>query len=272
MYVLSPNPGSDEMREPSMRCGYLRWQPAQGCVAHAHQDAAEVFVIIEGAARFAVATDHRRVGAGSAVYVPPGVPHALTVAGTAPLLAFWAVMPNHVPSHTFYHEDGSPYQWDPPSAITTAFDTAPFWLVTRGTEWEPAIPPYVTGAEGARAHLHVLTPQTEDGVWNDRLRGGYATWPVGMECDVHAHWEAGEFFTFLEGACAFSSDEGTRLLPAGHTVYVGPDERHKLKSVGDVPLVMFLAVSPNHSPTHTFYAPDGTPVDRDRTRPANPVS
>lgn len=200
------------------------------------------------------------------------MPHALAVAGAEPLLAFWAVMPNRVPSHTFYREDGTPYPWDPPLPEESGPGDAPFWLVSRTNAWEPDVPPSGGTPDGAAPRLHVLTPDMADGVWNDHLRGGYACWRVGMDCEVHSHWQAGEFFTFLEGACEFSSDEGTRVLPAGHTVYVGPGERHKLTSVGDAALLMFLAVAPNHSPTHTFYAPDGSPIPRDRPRPANSVS
>lgn len=65
MYVLSPEPGRDEVREPEMRCGYMRWQPGQGCLAHAHPGAAEVFVIVEGAARFAAAGGRHTVTAGA---------------------------------------------------------------------------------------------------------------------------------------------------------------------------------------------------------------
>lgn len=271
MYVLSPDPGRDEAHEPEMRCGYLRWGPGQGCLAHAHPGAAEVFVIIEGAATFAVEGRRQTVARGSSVYIPAGEPHALAVAGHTPLLAFWSVMPNLVPSHTFYRADGSPYPWDPPPPGSTSRGDAPFWLVSQAAPWEPDIPPDVTSPRDSSARLHVLTPGMADGIWNDHLRGGYASWPIGMACDVHSHRRAGEFFTFLEGACELTSDEGTWVLPAGRAVYVGPDERHKLTSAGDVPLRMFLAVAPNHSPTHTFYAPDGTPIPRDRPRPANPV-
>ncbi|MGH2459823.1 MAG: cupin domain-containing protein [Chloroflexota bacterium] len=116
--------------------------------------------------------------------------------------------------------------------------------------------------------MRILAPGTaKSSVWNDYLRADYATWPVGQECEVHSHRDATEVFVFLAGQCEFTSEGETVVVGAGSTVYVGPEEKHKLKAVGDRPLEMFLAVMPNHHPTHTFYAADGTPIDRDRPAP-----
>jgi uncharacterized cupin superfamily protein len=108
-------------------------------------------------------------------------------------------------------------------------------------------------------------PKTE--VWNSYTRGGYATWPPGMECEVHSHDDAGEFFVFLGGTCEISFDGESVTLEAGSAVYVGPGERHKLRVVGDRPMDMFLAVFPNHQPTHTFYNADGSTYVRNRQPP-----
>jgi mannose-6-phosphate isomerase-like protein (cupin superfamily) len=88
-----------------------------------------------------------------------------------------------------------------------------------------------------------------------------------MECEVHSHQDAAEVFLFLAGQCEITVESETRVVSAGCTVYVGPDEKHKLKVFGDEPLLMFLAVMPNHQPTHTFYRPDGTTDHRDRPAP-----
>lgn len=109
-------------------------------------------------------------------------------------------------------------------------------------------------------------------VWNGFTRGGYATWPPGQECEVHCHQDAGEFFVFLGGQCEITFDNETILVSPGCTVYVGPGEMHKLKAVGDQPLEMFLAVFPNHEPTHTFPQDDGTMVHRNRQRPVDAPS
>jgi quercetin dioxygenase-like cupin family protein len=105
-------------------------------------------------------------------------------------------------------------------------------------------------------------------VWNSYTRGGYATWQPGQDCEVHSHEAAGEFFVILSGACEFTFEAETRVLEAGSAVYVGPDEKHKLRVVGDAPMTMFLAVFPNHQPTHTFYRADGKSYYRNRPPPA----
>jgi len=104
-------------------------------------------------------------------------------------------------------------------------------------------------------------------VWNDFLRGGYATWEVGFACDYHYHRDAGELFIFLEGACEVTVPGETRVCKAGETVYCPPGEPHILKAVGDRPLKMFLVVTPNHAPTHTMVQPDGTERNHNRIPP-----
>lgn len=119
--------------------------------------------------------------------------------------------------------------------------------------------------------MEVLTPGTDKvGVWNDYLRAGYGTWQPGQECEVHSHQDAAEIFIFLSGACEFTLEGETRVVAAGSTVYVGPGQKHKLKAVGDHPMDVFMAVMPNHSPTHSFYRDDGTPVPWDRPAPGSP--
>jgi mannose-6-phosphate isomerase-like protein (cupin superfamily) len=120
--------------------------------------------------------------------------------------------------------------------------------------------------------MEILAPDTpRTGVWNTYLRADYATWPLGMECEVHSHDDAAEVFVFLAGACEITVEGETRVVSAGCTVYVGPDEKHKLKAVGDRPLEMFLAVLPNHEPTHTFYRADGTKEHRNRAAPPGAI-
>ena len=116
--------------------------------------------------------------------------------------------------------------------------------------------------------MKILTRDGGTGdVWNSYTRGGYATWQPGQDCELHSHDDAGEFFVFLDGACEITVEGETTVLEAGSAVYVGPDEKHKLKVVGDRPMTMFLAVFPNHQPTHTFHHPDGTRYVRNRQPP-----
>jgi quercetin dioxygenase-like cupin family protein len=119
--------------------------------------------------------------------------------------------------------------------------------------------------------VKILTPGTDhEDVWNRYVRGGYATWQPGQDCEVHSHQDAAEVFVILSGQCEFTFDGSRQVVSAGSCVYVGPEEKHKLRVVGNEPMSMFLAVFPNHEPTHTFYEADGTPYVRSRPRPDRP--
>ncbi|HEX5416375.1 MAG TPA: cupin domain-containing protein [Chloroflexota bacterium] len=116
--------------------------------------------------------------------------------------------------------------------------------------------------------MQILRPGTEiTTVWNAYLRADYATWEPGQTCEIHSHQNAVEIFVILSGAAEFWVEGETAVVPEGSTVYVGPGQKHKLTVVGDESMQMFLAVLPNHTPTHTFYAADGTEVFRDRQPP-----
>ncbi len=117
--------------------------------------------------------------------------------------------------------------------------------------------------------MHILSMDDTPApiIWNGYLRAGYATWPVGQTCPVHYHQRAAEVFIFLDGECDFVVDGETQRVRAGQTVYVGPGASHKLTAVGDRPMKMFLAVLPNHEPTHTIQQDDGTWRDHNRQPP-----
>ena len=108
-------------------------------------------------------------------------------------------------------------------------------------------------------------------IWTDYMRGGYARWEPGFECAYHCHQDADEVFVFLAGQCEVTVEGETRLCAAGETLYTRSGQRHKLKAVGDEPLVMFLVVSPNHSPTHTMRYPDGRVENHDRRVPERSI-
>jgi quercetin dioxygenase-like cupin family protein len=119
--------------------------------------------------------------------------------------------------------------------------------------------------------MQILKPGTEiTTVWNSYLRADYATWEVGQTCEVHSHQNAAELFVILAGQAEFFVDGETALVSGGSTVYVGPGQKHKLTAVGSQPMQMFLAVLPNHEPTHTMYAEDGTEIYHNRQPPTGP--
>lgn len=116
--------------------------------------------------------------------------------------------------------------------------------------------------------MQILRPGTEiTTVWNAYLRADYATWEPGQTCEIHSHLNAAEIFVILSGAAEFWVEGETAVVPGGSAVYVGPGQKHKLTVVGEEPMQMFLAVMPNQTPTHTFYADDGSEVPRNRQPP-----
>jgi len=116
--------------------------------------------------------------------------------------------------------------------------------------------------------MQILRPGSEiTTVWNSYLRADYATWEPGQTCAIHSHLNAAEIFVILSGTAEFWVEGETERVSGGSTVYVGPGQKHKLTVVGDEPMQMFLAVLPNHEPTHTFYNEDGTEIFRNRQAP-----
>lgn len=67
-----------------------------GPVMHAHDDASELFIFLEGRCRVDVGHLAYEVGAGEVVFIPPGVPHNLINAGDGDMWVFFAVGPNVV--------------------------------------------------------------------------------------------------------------------------------------------------------------------------------
>ena len=96
-------------------------------------------------------------------------------------------------------------------------------------------------------------------VYTDYVRGGVLTFAPGFAADKHFHQDADEIFWFFRGTCRVTTADGVAVVPAGEIVYTRPGEWHIIENAGDEPLLMFLTVTPNIVPSHTFFLPDGTP-------------
>ena len=91
------------------RSGVLTFAPGFTAEKHFHADADEVFWFFSGTAR--VTTSNARVvlPEGSIVVNPAGEWHIIANdSDTHPLLMFFTVAPNVVPSHTFFDAEGRP--------------------------------------------------------------------------------------------------------------------------------------------------------------------
>lgn len=96
-------------------------------------------------------------------------------------------------------------------------------------------------------------------VYTDYVRGGILNFAPGFTADKHFHQDAEEIFWFFRGTCRVTVPEGEVLAPAGTIVYTAPGEWHIIENVGDGPLLMFLTVTPNIVPSHTFFDANGEP-------------
>lgn len=91
------------------------------------------------------------------------------------------------------------------------------------------------------------------------VRGGMLAFPPDFECDYHSHDDAEEIFLFLKGQCRIDVEGEVEDVGVDDIVIVPAEHKHKLKSGSD-PLLMWLTVTPNLKPSHTFYKvqPDGS--------------
>lgn len=73
----------------------------------------------------------------------------------------------------------------------------------------------------------------------------------------HSHDLGHEIFLILQGQAEFEIDGSTRLVQPGQLCVALVDEVHTVRNVGDVPVIMYLSVTPHIQPTHTFWSADG---------------
>ena len=99
-------------------------------------------------------------------------------------------------------------------------------------------------------------------VYTDYVRGGVLTFAPGFAADKHFHQDADEIFWFFQGTCRVTVPGGVFTVPAGNIIYTAPYEWHIIETMGDEPLLMFLTVTPNIVPSHTFFDANGEPLVR----------
>lgn len=121
---------------------------------------------------------------------------------------------------------------------------------------EPALMPALD-----RPHSFALA-DGEMLVYTDYIRGGVLNFRPGFAADKHFHQDADELFWFFQGECRVETLEGVVPAPAGTIVYTAPGEWHIIENAGAEPLLMFVTVTPNIVPSHTFFDADGNPLVR----------
>lgn len=99
-------------------------------------------------------------------------------------------------------------------------------------------------------------------VYDDYVRGGVLTFAPAFAAGKHYHQDADEIFWFFQGTCRVTHPQGQTRVEAGHIVYTPAGEWHVIENAGREPLLMFLTVTPNIAPSHTFFDADGRPYAR----------
>ena len=88
------------------------------------------------------------------------------------------------------------------------------------------------------------------------IRGRFLRMEPGDVGPYHSHDVGQEVFLVLEGQCEFEIEGDKAVLRPGQLCVAWAGQRHRVRTVGDEPMTMFLAVTPHLEPTHTLWEGD----------------
>jgi quercetin dioxygenase-like cupin family protein len=94
----------------------------------------------------------------------------------------------------------------------------------------------------------VITPE---------IRSRFLRMEPGEVAIRHSHDLGHEVFLILEGQCEFEIDGDRAVLGPGQMCFARRDQMHQVRTVGDVPMTMYLSVTPHIDPTHTMWDEHG---------------
>lgn len=94
----------------------------------------------------------------------------------------------------------------------------------------------------------VITPE---------IRSRFLRMEPGEVAIRHSHDLGHEVFLVLEGQCEFEIEGARAVLGPGQMCFARRDEMHQVRTVGDVPMTMYLSVTPHIDPTHTMWDENG---------------
>ncbi len=90
-----------------------------------------------------------------------------------------------------------------------------------------------------------------------QIRARFARMEPGEEAGYHSHDLGHEVFLVLQGRALFTIDGDEKELGPGEMCVALVDQVHKVRAVGDEPMVMYLSVTPHLQPTHTSRSETG---------------
>ena len=94
----------------------------------------------------------------------------------------------------------------------------------------------------------VITPE---------IRSRFLRMEPGEIAMRHSHDLGHEVFLVLEGQCEFEIEGERAVLGPGQMCFARRDEMHQVRTVGDMPMTMYLSVTPHIDPTHTMWDEQG---------------
>ena len=89
------------------------------------------------------------------------------------------------------------------------------------------------------------------------MRGRFLRHEPGEVGPFHSHDLGDELFLVLQGQCEFAINGEQAVLGPGQLCVARAGQKHEVRVIGDVPMIMFLVVAPHLEPTHTFWDESG---------------
>ena len=120
----------------------------------------------------------------------------------------------------------------------------------------------VTGLEAAQSHEPIAQTGGVTILRTDRydrfpdsgsVRGGMFFLDEGKVAAYHSHDAAAEVFVFLKGECEANVQGLSERFSPDDVLYIPAEQKHELANIGDGRLEVWLTVTPNVTPSHTFY-------------------
>jgi quercetin dioxygenase-like cupin family protein len=204
---------------------------------HVHPRHAEAFFVIEGELTFRLENGERRVGAGTWVYVPPGVAHTFAVTGDSHA----RFLDLHAPSCGFgdlvrgLHAARSE---DEARAARAAFDQQP------PPEYATGDPNLVVVRRTGGAEGEKITDRPERRatilVDADELTvSEFFYGPGERGAQRHVHHHHADAFLVVEGELTVAVGEGSLRAPAGTLVVFPPNVVHGFDNDGTEPMLVY---------------------------------
>ncbi len=103
---------------PQIRSRFLRMEPGTVAERHSHDLGHEIFLILEGRARFEIAGEIADLGPGQMCVARIDEPHQVSVIGEEPMTMYLSVTPHIQPTHTGRDDkdERKPIRFLPPAA------------------------------------------------------------------------------------------------------------------------------------------------------------